>query len=201
VRLLEFCGRESPYYTRLMIALRAGLRVTNIGRITWGHLRNDMSEIYIPDHEMKNDMPFHVPLHAELRAHLREVYMDRWITNDAKPMACDTVLSQCDENRHAWIRLAKKAGMYVRTDPLSGETKTLRFHDLRHTFASWVERHCSWAAVRRLMGHVSRSVTERYVHLSIDELREEIDRLPWLIEGKAEAKLKIIDDSQSIELL
>ena len=58
--------------------------------------------------------------------------------------------------------------------------RRVRFHDLRHTFASWCERHCTFAAVQRLLGHSPRSVTDRYVHIGMDELRAELDKLPWL---------------------
>lgn len=47
-----------------------------------------------------------------------------------------------------------------------------RFHDLRHTFASWlVQAGVPLTEVRDLIGHASIEMTERYAHLVPDRLR------------------------------
>jgi hypothetical protein len=33
----------------------------------------------------------------------------------------------------------------------------------------------------KLMGHVPTTISDRYVHLSMDELRQELEKLPWLM--------------------
>jgi integrase len=49
----------------------------------------------------------------------------------------------------------------------------VRFHDLRHTYASWLAaRGVDPTAMRDLLGHASLSVTSRYAHLQADRLRE-----------------------------
>ncbi len=58
--------------------------------------------------------------------------------------------------RHAFDRACKAAGM---TD--------FHFHDLRHTFASWlIMRGVPLATVSNLLGHTSPTMTLRYAHLS-----------------------------------
>jgi len=55
----------------------------------------------------------------------------------------------------------------------------VHFHDLRHTFASFLAQAGQpMGAIRDLMGHSSLSVTNRYAHLAPAHLREAIASLP-----------------------
>lgn len=55
----------------------------------------------------------------------------------------------------------------------------VRFHDLRHSYASWlVQGGSSLTAVRDLLGHSSLAVTSRYAHMGTEHLRQAVKRLP-----------------------
>ncbi|WP_246327552.1 site-specific integrase [Candidatus Competibacter phosphatis] len=55
-----------------------------------------------------------------------------------------------------------------------------RFHDLRHTFASWLmQAGAALVEVRDLLGHASIEMTERYAHLAPERLRGAVARLDW----------------------
>lgn len=57
----------------------------------------------------------------------------------------------------------------------------VRFHDLRHTYASWlIQAGVSPIAVRDLLGHSSLTVTGRYAHLATEHLRAAVGKLPRL---------------------
>jgi len=57
----------------------------------------------------------------------------------------------------------------------------LRFHDLRHTFASRLLSACeNIETTRQLLGHSSLSVTQKYVHSGIDQARKAVESLPNL---------------------
>lgn len=68
------------------------------------------------------------------------------------------------------------------------EVPAIRFHDLRHTFAS----HCvlkgkHQVEIRDLLGHAKLSSTDIYMHLSKDDLKGATDCLvegmPWLLDN------------------
>jgi integrase len=62
----------------------------------------------------------------------------------------------------------------------------VRWHDLRHTYGSWLAQSGQpMTAIRDLMGHSSLSVTSRYSHLAPHHLRAAVRSLPgWERAGK-----------------
>jgi len=56
--------------------------------------------------------------------------------------------------------------------------ENFRFHDLRHTAASWmVMEGVSLYAVKEILGHADIKTTQRYAHLSPGYLENEIGKL------------------------
>ena len=63
--------------------------------------------------------------------------------------------------RSAWEAALAMAGL-----------EDFRFHDLRHTFASWlVQRGRTLKEVQEALGHQTITMTMRYSHLAPDHLR------------------------------
>ena len=61
----------------------------------------------------------------------------------------------------------------------------LRFHDLRHTFASrLVERGADIVTVQILLGHSTVTLTQRYTHSNDDRKRAAVELLSRAVEGK-----------------
>ncbi len=70
---------------------------------------------------------------------------------------------------------------------IRADVTPIRFHDLRHTFAS----HCvlkgkHQVEIRDLLGHAKLSSTDVYMHLSKDDLKGAtdclVDGMPWLVD-------------------
>jgi integrase len=56
--------------------------------------------------------------------------------------------------------------------------RNLRFHDLRHTFASRLAQNgVDPYTVQKLMGHTSFAITQRYAHHFVESLRKGIASL------------------------
>jgi hypothetical protein len=57
----------------------------------------------------------------------------------------------------------------------------LRWHDLRHTVATWLgQQGVSLEVIRDVLGHSSVSVTEKYRHVIQREVRAAVQKLPPL---------------------
>lgn len=68
---------------------------------------------------------------------------------------------------HSFTRACRKAGIMG-----------LRFHDLRHTFASrLIQKGADIITVQNLLGHYSVTVTQRYTHTGADEKRRAVEIL------------------------
>ncbi|MCL2043827.1 MAG: tyrosine-type recombinase/integrase [Treponema sp.] len=68
-----------------------------------------------------------------------------------------------------WI-IAQYAAQYTQ---VSGITKNIHPHSLRHTFATHlVNAGCDVRIVQEMMGHASLSTTQRYAHVNIERLKK-----------------------------
>jgi integrase len=66
---------------------------------------------------------------------------------------------------------------------------TLRLHDLRHAFGTWLaETGTDGPTIRDVMGHSSLMVTSRYLQSATESARRGVDRLPRLGSGRGPKK-------------
>ena len=84
---------------------------------------------------------------------------------------------QC--NTKAWKKALKRAGV-----------ENFRWHDLRHTWASWhVQNGTSLQELQQLGGWSSFEMVLRYAHLSSDHLREAAARVSVTISTQSPKEL------------
>lgn len=75
--------------------------------------------------------------------------------------------------------------------------KNLRFHDLRHTFATrLVERGVDLITIKELLGHSSVTITERYTHSFKEQKRNAVRALGEKEAGISENLLNICETRQ-----
>ena len=147
-RLLHACHESLRPIA--LTALHTGMRIGKLLGLTWDAV--DMAHGFIRLKQAKNGKARALPLNETLWtlfSRLRTRTEVLWVFHDAQGR-------QYNDVWHAFGAACEAAGL---TD--------FHFHDLRHTFASWlIMRGIPLATVSNLLGHTSPTRTLRYAHLS-----------------------------------
>jgi integrase len=90
--------------------------------------------------------------------------------------------------RRPWLQILKLAGLaqeYTKTGkrgPLKRWRPTIRLHDLRHSYASWLAEHgVPLFKIGKLLGHQQTGTTERYAHIADRSLLDASDMFGEMI--------------------
>jgi integrase len=132
-------------------SLATGLRESNVRLLRWSQIDIARSVAWIFGREAKNGRALSVPLNADAIDVLQRCRGQHGVfvfTYDGH------TVWNCSS--HAWYKATKRAG-------LAG----LRWHDLRHTWASWhVMAGTPLPVLQALGGWSSLAMVQRYAHLS-----------------------------------
>jgi integrase len=173
--------REGPWYLESMclIDLHTGLRRSNLIGLHWGQVDFENRLLLIPGSQLKNKKMLNLPMD-------QIVYDELWklkhLTGQYEFVFTHTKGKfkgqRITDVKNAFNGAVERAGMYVSKEDKKGKERKIRtfhFHDMRHTFASWlVMRGVSLGALQKLMGHQTLKMTERYAHFAPDYLKNEI---------------------------
>lgn len=147
------------------VASQTGLRRSNLVLLTKDQLDFNSNLIVIP--ETKNEDPVAVPMTSMVKKILRELLSERKVVS---PYVF------CDERGNPYS-LPKVSMAFKRACDRAG-IENLRYHDLRHHFASsLVQNGVDLYPVQKLMGHKDQRMTQRYAHLAPKNLRDAVKAL------------------------
>ena len=184
-RLLNTC----PKWLREIVtfALNTGARMSEILELTWKNA--DLFRKVVVIHQGKTGRMKTIPLTSTalevLKGRAKETHLQ---TGLVFPSKSGTRISNRNLQR-AFGSAMKKAKV---TD--------LRFHDLRHTFASRLAMAGKdLYLIQKLLGHREPRMVQRYAHHSVESLRDGIEILETL-KRKASEKSHITILSQSEDL-
>jgi integrase len=170
-RLLKACreSKSPELYLAVMIAITTGARKGNIMQLHWEWIDWEHAVANIP--KTKNGDPLQMPLVPEVMQLLK----DRREAGGAVKLQGLVFPSEVSDRNPvlieaAWRAAKKRAGI-----------EDFRFHDLRHTAASYLAQNgLSLPQIGHVLGHKSVASTARYAHLVHDDthalLRETMGR-------------------------
>jgi integrase len=160
----------------VQFALATGCRMGEILNLEWCRVDFARRVAWLDPGTTKNGDGRGLPLNKEALLSLRQVkgHHERWcFTYKGKRM---------DRVGSSWKRTLKRLGI---TD--------FRFHDLRHTWASWhVMNGTSLQELMELGGWKSYEMVLRYAHLAPEHLAEAAARI--------ERRLEVVDQNSTISL-
>lgn len=163
-RLLE---AAAPWLRPVIVfAVNTGMRRGELMALSWPHVDFERSTATVAT--SKTDRPRTVPLNASSLAVLLE-------REPSRVRSTLVFVADKDAVSKAFVAAVRHAGI-----------PHIRFHDLRHTFATrLVQAGVDLYVVQRLLGHASPTMTQRYAHHSPDSLRPGVNRLSHAQPGPA----------------
>ncbi len=179
-RLLEAAGKvmRSPHLgAAIALAVFTGLRRGNLLGLRWEWIDWTNRVVRVPT--TKSGKPLAIPLNATAHDVLRGL----WESGGDAPYV---FAHEKGPNSGEAVHDLKKGFHAALAD---AGIDDFRWHDLRHTFASWlVMRGASVRAVGELLGHHTMQMTMRYAHLSPGFLSTEIGLLDGMVDPKRARK-------------
>jgi integrase len=158
-----------------LFSVATGLRQANVSQLEWSQVNLELLHAVIPPEKHKNGRPHPVPLNeAAVEVIKRKVgqHPTHVFTFRGKPVT--------QVSTKAWRDALVRAGI-----------DNFRWHDLRHTFATW-HRQAGTPTheLQRLGGWKTLSMVERYAHVAPEGLQIAAGRLDNALRGYAMATLE-----------
>jgi integrase len=144
---------ELPEHQRdiVLFALATGLRQSNVTPLTWSQVDMDRATGWIAADDAKNKEDIHVslsPLAVDILRRQHGKHQERVFTYSGRPVG--------QVNTRAWRSALQQAGI-----------SDFRWHDLRHTWASWlIQNGTPLYDLQEMGAWKSAEMVRRYAHLA-----------------------------------
>jgi integrase len=172
--ILQACKQSmSPHlHVVVMLAISTGGRYRELLRLRWADI--DFSRETVTFWNTKNSDTRVIPL-IQPAKHILQEHKKMWGQSEFVFPSSNVRLNQPTSTLwRSWNLARKRAGL-----------KDFRFHDLRHTFASYLAMNgASLLDIGELLGHRQLHVTKRYAHLTEGHKRAVVDRMAQKVFGE-----------------
>lgn len=152
-----------PYGAMALMAVATGLRRGNVLQMRWDQVDLGSRSLKLPKEIMKNGRALRIPLSGMAVDTLRSQFgkSKEWVFPKADGNPATEIPSK------VWAAAVEKAGL-----------DDVRWHDLRHTWASLLRQQgLPLEVIQELGGWRDARMVKRYSHLSIDHLLEAAKQL------------------------
>jgi len=147
----------------LAVALNTGMRLSEILNLTWGQVDFDSGILRVENTKSRRNRA--IEMNSLLRDELQKLR-----SNDG----CGPYLFANRKTGKPLTTVKKAFKTACQKAGISG----LRFHDLRHTFATrLIAKGTDIVTVKDLLGHSSVTITERYTHSFREQKKKAVDLL------------------------
>ena len=172
-RLLDAAkGNSHPHlFAIVLIALTTGARKGEILRLRWRDVDLDANRAVL--HDTKNKERRSLALVAQVVDELRTLQKVRQIDDDLIFTNVKVGESNSSYFEKAWQKARSDAAL-----------KDFRFHDLRHSCASYLAMNgATTAEIAAVLGHKTLEMVKRYSHLSDEHVRGVVERTATKVLG------------------
>ena len=189
-RLIEEAGKRnvrSPFLAeKITLAVHTGLRRGNLFDLHWDQVDLLNQVLRVP--RTKANHPHAVPLNETAMATVTSLRRDR----SDSPYVFHHMGGKHDGQPVKDVKNSFRAALEA------AGIEDFTWHDLRHTFASWlVMRGASLRAVADLLGHRSLKMVMRYAHLSPAYLAKEVGLLDHAVTAQKRRRTRRARKGQS----
>ena len=163
-RMPTIAGYADHLTPMVLLSLNTGLRQGELFSLEWESVDLERKTITVLASHSKGNTTRVVPLNAEALAVLAAIKPER---ATGLVFVSPVTGARFDNVKKAWAELTAAA-----------ELPDLRWHDLRHDFASQlVMRGVPLFTVQKLLGHANPRMTQRYAKLAPDTLADAVAKL------------------------
>lgn len=182
-RILRACGDNTEWRGLVLFGLYLGQRLGDLARLTWRAVNLEQNEIAFT--ARKTGRRVILPLLQPLSGYLstlpasddpnafifpRAASAKRtaWLSNQFRDILADAGLAEPRSHRSTGKGRSKARQM-----------SEISFHSLRHSAVTLLKASgVSDVLAREIVGHESAAVSRQYTHLTTDDLRKAMQRLP-----------------------
>jgi integrase len=182
-RILKACGDDDEWRGLVLFGLYLGQRLSDLAKLTWRAIDLDTGEVTFTTRKTGRRMV--LPLMQPLANYLSSLPVNDEPNAYIFPRAAKASHTGTLSNRFRDILVA--AGLVEpRSHKGTGkgrsharEMSEISFHSLRHSAVTMLKASgVSDVLAREIVGHESAAVSRQYTHLTTDDLRKAMCRLP-----------------------
>lgn len=198
IRQFLSASQEDPNHLLYVVALNTGMRRGEICAMKWDRIDLIRNQIIVSrtlgryglSETTKTGRKRYVPINQVVRGVLEHLLKKR----KGDFVFCDDE-GNCVDAHHIYRD-------FQNAQRRAGFTKLIRFHDLRHTFAShFMMNGGNIYDLQKILGHTTLEMTQRYAHMSPAHLAEAVQIVSFdpkeILLEESKTKLKLISANEN----